>query len=236
MTTPQDQLSDESRNPASMSREQADDLLHKLEGEYVEGLEFAAGERREAQERAEIEAQLPGVTKLFESLIERLPSPYSSEATEFPIAAMVVRKTEDGKLMVVSSATNQVNQSGNSLEHAETVALREAQEKEGSKHLSDHFLLSTVEPCTQCCGAAVNTEVSGVVYGVTHADVAGTHALVDGQYKPFRTSPDTFDAKAYLESQPDMLVIGGFMEDGIKERMTRVPTSFKEYYLDPDVK
>lgn len=235
MTTPQDQAPDEVKSTAPMSREQANDLLRTLEGEYVEGLELSAKERNEAKERAEIEAQLPGITKLFESLIENLPSPYSSDATEFPIAAMVVRKTEEGKLIVVSSSTNQVNKSGNSLEHAETVALREAQEKEGSKHLADHFLLSTVEPCTQCCGAAVNTEVSGVVYGATHADVAGTHALVDGQYKPFRTSPDTFDAKVYLGSQPDMLVIGGFMEDEIKERMTRVPTSFKEYYSDPDV-
>jgi tRNA(adenine34) deaminase len=235
MTTPQDQAPDETRSSTPMSREQADSLLHTLEGEYVEGLELSAQERDKAKERAEIEAQLPGVTEMFESLIERLPSPYSSEATEFPIGAMVVRKTEEGKLIIVSLASNQVNKAGDSLEHAETVALREAQEAAGSKHLTDHFLLSTVEPCTQCCGAAVNTEVSGVVYGATHADVAGTHALVDGQYKPFRTSPDTFDAKTYLGSQPDMLVIGGFMEDEIKERMTRVPTSFKEHYLDPDI-
>lgn len=236
MTTPQDHAPDESRSSSSISHEQADDLLRTLGDEYVEGLEFSANERSEAQERAEIESQLPGVTKLFASLIERLPSPYSSEATEFPIAAMVVRRTEDGGLVIVSSATNQVNKASDSLEHAETVALREAQERAGSKHLPDHFLLSTVEPCTQCCGAAVNTEVSGVVYGATHGDIAGTHALVDGKYKPFRTSPDTFDAKTYLESQPDMLVVGGFMEDEVKERMTRVPTSFKEYYSDPDVK
>lgn len=196
--------------------------------EYLEGLEWEARRR----ELATLEQKLPGVQRIFKQLISGLPSPNRS-AHEFPVSAVVVRKGADNKLEVVSTTQNQVNAKGDSTAHAEIEALKEAEVKTGDKHLDGLFLLSTMEPCVMCCAAAVHTEVEGVIYGASHTDVEGTHALVGEEYKPWRISPDSFDADAYL-SESGLFVVGGLMKDDVLGAIKRTTGSWQRYYTDPD--
>lgn len=195
--------------------------------DYLEGLDFLAKERH----MAELEAKLPGLTRVFKSLIQKLPEPNRKGNPEFPVAACVVGKDANGNLEVVSSSLQRVNELNDSIEHAEMLALHEAQKVTGSKHLTDHILLTTLEPCVQCCGAAYNTEVDSVIYAVDHADVEGQHALVDSQFKPWRISPEGHDARTLLPSL-GLTVVSGFMREETLNVMNRTPVNWNEYYRD----
>lgn len=199
--------------------------------EHLEGLEFLEKERVERN----LEKQLPGIKRIFEHLIALLPDPNNvyGNTTEFPVAASVIRKGANGKVEVVSTATNQVNTQKDSSAHAEVVALREAEQITGEKHLKGHYLLTTMEPCVMCSGAAINTEVDGVIYGATHDDVRGSHALVGKEYKPWRTSNGVFDTDSYL-TDSGLLVVREFMEPDVLSALHRTAVSMKEYYGDPD--
>ena len=49
--------------------------------------------------------------------------------------------------------------------HAEIVAIRNATEKLGDWHLSDHTLVVTLEPCVMCAGAIAQSRLQTVVFG-----------------------------------------------------------------------
>lgn len=199
--------------------------------EQIEGLESMAAERQ----LAELELRLPGVTEVFGELIASLPDPHEGNL-EFPVSAYVVRRGESGRVEVISRAQNRTNSHNDSMAHAEMEAMREAEEKLGTKHLDDCFLLSTLEPCVMCCGGIENTNVGGVIYGAKHEDVEGAHVLVAGEYKPYRTSPDTFDAEAYLKSNPSRYVWAGFMRGEAVQKLRRDWASWNSYFRDPDSK
>ncbi len=202
--------------------------------DYLEGMDYEA----ERHASAELETELPGLHQAFERLISLLPDPNSIYVAsgEFPVVAAVVRIGSNGNLELVSTSTNRVNEKGDSIAHAEIEALKEAQKISGTKHLKDHFLLTTLEPCIMCSGAIINTEVSGLIYGAKHDDVASEHALVNGQYKPYRTSPKGFDADTYLASFPNTRVINNFMKSKVLQKMRRTPVTLDEHYRDPDAR
>jgi len=49
--------------------------------------------------------------------------------------------------------------------HAEIVAIRNAAEKLGNWHLTDHTLVVTLEPCAMCAGAIAQSRLQTVVFG-----------------------------------------------------------------------
>ena len=49
--------------------------------------------------------------------------------------------------------------------HAEIVAIRNAAEKLGDWHLTDHTLVVTLEPCAMCAGAIAQSRLQTVVFG-----------------------------------------------------------------------
>jgi tRNA(Arg) A34 adenosine deaminase TadA len=212
--------------PEDISPEQSSTPKPSWVREYEEGLESMAKDK----EIATLREKLPGIDQIFEDLIAELPP--QGKGSEFPVAAYVVKKGESGRTVVVARSQNLVNTKADSTSHAEMEALRLAQEIEGSKHLPDHYLLTTLEPCAMCCGAAVHTNVEGVVYALDHGDVAGKHALIDGEYKPWRTSPASFEAKSYLE-ESGLEVFDGFMKGSVDRQLMRYNTT-TSYYEDPD--
>ncbi len=196
--------------------------------EHLEGLDSLAKER----EIAELESQLPGLQKAFRDLISQGQPPYSG-SSEFPVAAKIVRVGANGKLETLSSSRNRVNLNSDSTAHADFEVIRDALSAADEKHLPDAWLLSTVEPCAMCSGAAVNASLEGVIYGATHKDMEGRHMLIDGEYKPFRTSPESFSADEYLLDS-GLIVVSGFMRDEVLSSMARPHGSWAGYYSDPD--
>lgn len=81
---------------------------------------------------------------------------------DVPIGAVVARVT-DGT--VVARRHNERELAGDPTAHAEVLALRDAAAATGSSRLDGHVLVSTLEPCPMCAGAAVLARVEAVVFG-----------------------------------------------------------------------
>jgi tRNA(adenine34) deaminase len=94
------------------------------------------------------------------------------EHDDVPIGAVVARL--DGT--VVSVAHNDRERSGDPTAHAEVLALRAASHVVGGWRLAGHMLVSTIEPCPMCAGAAWAARVDLLVFGAAdpRAGAAGT--------------------------------------------------------------
>lgn len=82
------------------------------------------------------------------------------EHDDVPVGALVVI---DGE--VVASEHNERELQGDPTAHAEILALRAAANAVGSSRLDGATLVSTLEPCPMCAGAALMARVSRVVFG-----------------------------------------------------------------------
>tara|TARA_B100000686_G_scaffold325338_1_gene381886 strand:- start:1338 stop:1787 length:450 start_codon:yes stop_codon:yes gene_type:complete len=79
---------------------------------------------------------------------------------DVPVGAIVVL---DGD--VLSSRHNERELLHDPSAHAEILAIRDAAEAIGSSRLDGAVLVTTLEPCPMCAGAALNARVSRVVFG-----------------------------------------------------------------------
>ena len=79
---------------------------------------------------------------------------------DVPIGALVV---VDGT--VVASRHNERELTGDPTAHAEVLAIRDAAAAVGSSRLDGAVLVSTLEPCPMCAGAALLARVGRVVFG-----------------------------------------------------------------------
>jgi len=82
------------------------------------------------------------------------------EHGDVPVGAVVVI---DGQ--VVARAHNERELRGDPTAHAEVLALRGAAEAVGNSRLDSATLVSTLEPCPMCAGAALMSRVERVVFG-----------------------------------------------------------------------
>ncbi|MEM7285593.1 MAG: tRNA adenosine(34) deaminase TadA [Actinomycetota bacterium] len=79
---------------------------------------------------------------------------------DVPIGALVVVNGE-----VIASRHNERELQGDPTAHAEILALRDAAAHVGSSRLDGATLVSTLEPCPMCAGAAWLARVDRVVFG-----------------------------------------------------------------------
>lgn len=92
-----------------------------------------------------------------------------SEAGETPIGCVIA----DGDGQVIGRGHNQMCASGDPTAHAEMVAFRSCAGRipPGRK---DHMLVSTLEPCVMCLGAAMESGIDTVLYGQWSPADSGT--------------------------------------------------------------
>ncbi|MEU1039910.1 tRNA adenosine(34) deaminase TadA [Streptomyces sp. NPDC005551] len=81
---------------------------------------------------------------------------------DVPVGAVVL--SADGTT-VLSTGHNEREATGDPTAHAEVLALRRAAARAGEWRLSGCTLVVTLEPCTMCAGALVQSRVDRVVYG-----------------------------------------------------------------------
>ena len=93
---------------------------------------------------------------------------------DVPIGAVVVR---DGK--VIAARHNERELTGDPTAHAEVLALRDAAAVVGHWRLNDCTLYVTLEPCTMCAGACVNSRIGRVVYGATDPKAGAVESLYE---------------------------------------------------------
>ena len=88
----------------------------------------------------------------------------AAELGEVPVGAVIVK---DGE--VISEAHNLRENGGGATAHAELLAIEKACEKLGTWRLSGCELYVTLEPCTMCAGAVINSRIDKVVFGAKDA-------------------------------------------------------------------
>jgi len=79
---------------------------------------------------------------------------------DVPVGALVVVEGE-----VIASRHNERQLTSDPTAHAEVRAMRDACEHLGTWRLDDATLVSTLEPCAMCAGAAVSARIRNVVFG-----------------------------------------------------------------------
>jgi tRNA(adenine34) deaminase len=89
------------------------------------------------------------------------------EHEDVPVGALVIVENE-----VVSSRHNERQLTGDPTAHAEILALRDAATHLGTWRLDAATLVTTLEPCPMCAGAAVNARIKHVIFGA-HDPKAG---------------------------------------------------------------
>ncbi len=98
------------------------------------------------------------------------------QAGEVPIGCVLA--TGDGR--VVASGFNELNGTKNKTAHAEIVTFAKAAGKT-APDARDLILLSTLEPCVMCLGAAMEAAVDTVVYGLRAPADSGTGRVAPPQ-------------------------------------------------------
>lgn len=79
---------------------------------------------------------------------------------EVPIAALLVR---DGEILAQFHNYREIWQDPTA--HAEVIAIREAATRLGTWRLTGTTLYVTVEPCSMCAGAVIQSRISRLVFG-----------------------------------------------------------------------
>ncbi len=85
----------------------------------------------------------------------------AGEAGDIPIGAIVI----DPMGVIIASAGNGREVSGDPTAHAEILALRSAAVAIGDWRLEGCTLVVTLEPCPMCAGAVVMSRISRLVFG-----------------------------------------------------------------------
>ncbi|MFF8968617.1 tRNA adenosine(34) deaminase TadA [Streptomyces sp. NPDC014995] len=95
---------------------------------------------------------------------------------DVPVGAVVL--AADGTT-VLATGHNEREAGGDPTAHAEVLALRRAAAKVGEWRLTGCTLVVTLEPCTMCAGALVQSRVDRVVYGARDDKAGAAGSLWD---------------------------------------------------------
>ena len=91
---------------------------------------------------------------------------------DVPVGALVIIDE-----VVIASRHNERQLTGDPTAHAEILALRDAASHLGTWHLDNATLVTTLEPCPMCAGAALNARVSHVIFGAHDPKAGATETL-----------------------------------------------------------
>ncbi|GHH82954.1 tRNA-specific adenosine deaminase [Streptomyces capitiformicae] len=100
----------------------------------------------------------------------------AAEGGDVPVGAVVL--SPDGTT-VLATGHNEREATGDPTAHAEVLAIRRAAEELGEWRLTGCTLVVTLEPCTMCAGALVQSRVDRVVYGARDEKAGATGSLWD---------------------------------------------------------
>ena len=98
------------------------------------------------------------------------------EENEVPIGAVLVNnKTHE----IVARAHNKKEKLNNIAAHAEILCIQEAEKIENNWRLENHTLYVTLEPCTMCASAIIQSRISRVVFGLSEKETGGFGGKID---------------------------------------------------------
>lgn len=99
----------------------------------------------------------------------------ASQQGDVPVGAIVLNPARE----IVGRGFNTREIDNDPMNHAEVVALKSAADYNGSWRLDGHTLVVTLEPCTMCAGAAVQSRVERIVFGAFDDKAGAVGSLWD---------------------------------------------------------
>lgn len=99
----------------------------------------------------------------------------ASATDDVPVGAVVL----DSAGEVIGVGRNHREADADPLGHAELMALREAARRLGTWRLDGCTLVVTLEPCTMCAGAIVQSRIARLVYGAADEKAGAVGSLWD---------------------------------------------------------
>lgn len=126
---------------------------------------------------------------------------------DVPVGAVVIDPT--GR--IIGQGWNRREESKDPTAHAEILALRQAGEKLGSWNLTGCTLVVTLEPCTMCAGAVVQSRVDRLVFGAWDPK-AGAAGSVRDVVRDSRLNHQVEVIPGVLEEQASVQLRGFFAE------------------------
>lgn len=103
---------------------------------------------------------------------------------EVPVGAVIVK---DG--VIIASARNNREQTGDATGHAELLAIREACRVLGGWHLEKCELYVTLEPCPMCMGAIINSRLGRLIFGAKDAKAGACGSVLNMCSYPLNHKP-----------------------------------------------
>lgn len=94
---------------------------------------------------------------------------------EVPIGAVIV--APDGQ--VIGRGYNRRELDQDATQHAEIIAIRQANQSLGTWRLEDCSLFVTLEPCPMCAGAIINARIKDVYFGALDPKAGAVGSVVD---------------------------------------------------------
>ncbi len=126
---------------------------------------------------------------------------------DVPVGAVVI----DPSGRVIGEGWNQREEAKDPTAHAEILALREAGKTLGSWNLSGCTLVVTLEPCTMCAGAIVQSRVDRVVFGAWDPKTGAAGSVRD-VVRDARLNHQVEVVPGVLEDQASVQVRGFFAQ------------------------
>ena len=93
---------------------------------------------------------------------------------EVPVGAVIVK---DGK--IIARAHNLKESKHSSLAHAEILAIKKANKKLNTWRLNDCEMYVTLEPCSMCAGAMINSRIKKVYIGTLDLKTGACGSFID---------------------------------------------------------
>lgn len=104
----------------------------------------------------------------------------ASKIGEVPIGAIIV----DQKGEVIAEAHNLVEKTQDCTQHAEIIAIKEASKKTNNWRLDDCSIFVTLEPCTMCMGAILQSRITSLYFGAYEPRTGAAGSIYDLSNQP----------------------------------------------------
>jgi tRNA(adenine34) deaminase len=132
---------------------------------------------------------------------------------EIPVGAIIVK---DGK--IIARAHNQKETKFDTTKHAEILAIQKASKKLQSWRLLDCEMYVTLEPCSMCAGAIINSRIKKVYIG-TNDEKTGAVGSVFNLFDDYKFNHKVEYEKGILEEECES-ILKRFFKDLRKSKKT----------------
>lgn len=125
---------------------------------------------------------------------------------EIPVGAVIVK---DGK--IIARAHNQKETKFDTTKHAEILAIQKASKKLGAWRLNGCEMYVTLEPCSMCAGAIINSRIKKVYIG-TSDEKTGAVGSVLNLFEDYKFNHTVEFEKGILQEQCEKILKDFFKE------------------------